>query len=1770
MRRTSALALALATSLAAFGCGDGGGGNGDQPDARTNPPGPDAMIGTAASLTIAPTAPDFGSVVVGDTSAASTFTVTNAGDNASTALTVAVGGTNAGDFIVTNDTCNGNTLAGSATCTIDVTFTAGASGARAATLSATAATGGSATANLRGTGADPAALSIAPTPHDFGGAVVNATSSNFTFTVTNLGDQDSGNITANLAGGDAAHFAIVTNDCDGQVLAANATCDIVAHFLPTSSGSKTTTISVTSSPGGTVTSTLTGNGLVDATLEITPIVKDFGSVTQGGTSANVTLIIKNNGDVDTGTLTASLAGTDMADFTISANTCANAVLAAGGTCTAVVAFAPQSPGNKTASFDVSGTPGGTASSTFVAVGLAPGNISISPTPHDFGSITVGSQGLQQVFTVTNNGGSPTGTLGTALNGTDPADFPIVAGSDGCQGRVLPAGATCTIAIVFSPIAAGNRTASLSVTGVPGGTAPAALSGIGLSPAVLNVAPPAWDFGSVGTDVTSAVKSFTVTNLGDTTSGTLTREILGTNFSHFAITGGTCTVNTTILASGQSCTVDVVFDPSTTGDKVATLEVFATPGGTHTSLLNGNGITPGDITSDVSSLSFGNGIIDADSVTPQVITFTNDGQAPTGTLATSITGDYNIVTDSCVGQILNATESCTVSVRFSPRGVGGPVGAPATRAGTLTVNATPGTPTSGVGVALNGGAVEKITLTPGPTYTFAATQFTEVRPKTFTVMNNTANFGNRARTFTQTATNTGGEWSITNNNCPSSTGTALAAGGTCTMDVEFAPKTSAGAPGTRTSNLTVTGTGGTDVGTDSTSLSADATGPLTIVEGCGGGGLARTSGAFGDTVVGEERVSCFRVTNNANPSLANADTGALSTSFTARGDFAITFDRCAGVNLAAAGSCNIDVMFFPQTPGTADFDLKVRSTASYEANGTFSANGLAPGKLEITANSSNDFGKVISTNSASRTFTITNTGDQTVNNVATTLGCNTATGTNACGDFSEAGLLACSGTATAGDPADLRGGESCTMTIDYDPQVVTVPDAYTESLEAAGTPATMDGTTFSTVFDSMPLKAEALSQLTIAPGATGTYAFGNQLSGTPSTPVTFTVTNNGAAAVSGATVASSNSLFAVPGATNFCSNIAAGSTCTFQVIYTPNPDSITATGPALDTSNLTVAAGAQPGAQAATQLTGQPVLYARLKFDDEHIASGGYDALFGGTTTGTEGATRTFTLRNVGGSSTTAISSTLTINDTHWTVVDNCMGQILDPNGICTYVVKFTPVAPTTGTLDLQIKANTSNTNPQWDRSAFRTVQGEATVTNGFTISPAFHDFGDVLEDLGTSGPTFGFTVTNNSGTTRSPSPSVSQSRDGGSANTTNGFSISGCTGSLTPATSCTLTVRFNPTTNRDNFYGDVIIGGGDAVAHVTGHSDRKPYLRYNDGGLRTSVSLDFTGNTGIGSVRTMTAKLKNYGDRTTGAISVTKDGATPSAYTLSGCVGTTLAPNAECTITATFAPLGAGVMTAAGHYAATPGSAGSPLDLDLSGTGASQAALGISPTAVQDCGDAVPAERDVTCTTVYTISNNTAAVSTGRLTFAVADANFHAVDGNGTTTCKNGVTLGAASTCTITVHYKPTAAGNHSGTLSVSGNPGGTVTAPLTGDAVSALTASPTSHDFGCRDVDVGDPPDAASVQMFTFTNESGTPALSKVLTVNLGGTNPDSFAIYDDHCTGKKLVAGDNCTVYVKFVPLTVTNNLSATLDVSAGSLNKTAGSVTLVGDGLNGTCNP
>jgi hypothetical protein len=129
------------------------------------------------------------------------------------------------------------------------------------------------------------------------------------------------------------------------------------------------------------------------------------------------------------------------------------------------------------------TPVTTAPVGTTTISRGPTTLSISPTSHDFGTVTPEEHSDAQTFTVTNTGPNPAGPMTYTTEGENGDEFHIR--NDFCTEKTLLPGGTCTLDVWFaSGLAPGPKSGSLRINGPLATPVSASLSGftaLGLPP-----------------------------------------------------------------------------------------------------------------------------------------------------------------------------------------------------------------------------------------------------------------------------------------------------------------------------------------------------------------------------------------------------------------------------------------------------------------------------------------------------------------------------------------------------------------------------------------------------------------------------------------------------------------------------------------------------------------------------------------------------------------------------------------------------------------------------------------------------------------------------------------------------------------------------------------------------------------------------------------------------------------------------------------------------------------------------------------------------------------------------------------------------------------------------------------------------------------------------------------------------------------------------------------------------------------------------------------
>ena len=391
--------------------------------------------GGAPAATLSGTSLTFAAQLVGTTSSVQSVGLTNTGNMSLNISSV----TTSGDYAQTNN-CPSSLTAGT-NCTLNVTFTPTASGARTGTLSIVddALAGSPQTVTLSGSGYTLSA-SLNPSSLTFASQLVGTASSPQNVTLTNTGSG-----TLSITGFTTSGNFAQTNNCPAA-LSAGGTCTVSVVFVPVVRGTLTGTLTLNSNATGTPSSvSLSGKGM-GPVASLSPTSLTFGVQRVSTTSSSQQLTLTNSGDA-TMSITSIVASGDFAQT----NNC-NGALSAGQHCNVNVTFTPTASGARS----------GTLTLTDNAVNGSPQNTVLGGTGVDF-SLSVSPASV----TVTHGSSASTTVTVSALGGNYNSSVNLQ-----CSGS-LPRGMNCN----FSPAgvnpgsSSANSTLKINTGGGNGGTPP---------------------------------------------------------------------------------------------------------------------------------------------------------------------------------------------------------------------------------------------------------------------------------------------------------------------------------------------------------------------------------------------------------------------------------------------------------------------------------------------------------------------------------------------------------------------------------------------------------------------------------------------------------------------------------------------------------------------------------------------------------------------------------------------------------------------------------------------------------------------------------------------------------------------------------------------------------------------------------------------------------------------------------------------------------------------------------------------------------------------------------------------------------------------------------------------------------------------------------------------------------------------------------------------------------------------------------------------------
>jgi hypothetical protein len=529
--------------------------------------------------------------------------------------------------------------------------------------------------------------------------------------------------------------------------------------------------------------------------------------------------------------------------------------------------------------------------------------------------------------------------------TGDQDFRVA--TDTCHERPLAPGTSCFFGVEFEPKFGESKQAVLKAGGLF-----ATISAVVVDPRAVLFSPTSVNFGNVALGSRST-ETLTLQNGMSVPLGPLTIQVT-TDRRDFEVTDTSCRGD---LAPGATCTVVVQFAPSTNGQKSGRLIVNGV-----SAELTGLTTGLGSVTVTADQENLGEVILGNHTVTRLTVSNTTVTPFPL-TLESRGSSDFHIDFNNCPAVLLPDT-SCDLFVLF----------APTSTFGFARISAGPGSEEALLTANVR---VPRLTYTPAP-FDFGKVSVGLSARQLFTVTTDTTiNIQPAVRNASDFQVISGG-----------TCGTVLAAGGACTIQVAFAPRSG----GPQTASLQV----------------GDLLDKLPISGTGGGVSLVPTNVKFGSVAVGESASATLTLTNDSAAEFAPMK------AFTAFNpdEFQFGVGTCGSI-VPAGGSCTIVVRFSPVTTGLRTAGLTVGGRV---ANASLSGTGVA-GSVSVSP-SSLDFGTVTVGNSSAQTITVTNGSGAAI---ATTT------------SFFPLGIFDADPAAGTCRGASLATGASCTIVVRFTPQ-----------------------------------------------------------------------------------------------------------------------------------------------------------------------------------------------------------------------------------------------------------------------------------------------------------------------------------------------------------------------------------------------------------------------------------------------------------------------------------------------------------------------------------------------------------------------------------------------------------------------------------------------------------------------------------------------------------------------------------------------------------------
>lgn len=322
-------------------------------------------------------------------------------------------------------------------------------------------------------------------------------------------------------------------------------------------------------PASPQTVSLSGTG-VTSTLVLSPTSLTFPTQSVGVASAPLAITATN-----TGTTVITISSIVASGAFSETNNC-QVPLQPATNCTINVVFTPTTTGAAAGALTITDNAPFSPQIVQLSGNGSTSILALSPTTLSFGDQAVGSPSAPMSVTATNTGATPLTFSSIVASGA-------FSETNNCASSI-PGGTSCTINVVFTPTATGATTGALTFTdNAPGSPQAVQLSGTGIT-STLTLSTFSIAFGNQNVGVASSPQPVTATN-----NGAATLAFSGITASGAFSETDNCAVP---LKPGSSCTINVVFTPTTAGATTGALTLTDNaPGSPQVVQLTGTGVSP---------------------------------------------------------------------------------------------------------------------------------------------------------------------------------------------------------------------------------------------------------------------------------------------------------------------------------------------------------------------------------------------------------------------------------------------------------------------------------------------------------------------------------------------------------------------------------------------------------------------------------------------------------------------------------------------------------------------------------------------------------------------------------------------------------------------------------------------------------------------------------------------------------------------------------------------------------------------------------------------------------------------------------------------------------------------------------------------------------------------------------------------------------------------------------------------------------------------------